>query len=393
MLASLKEWSVSQISDALKNVIEDHFSYVRIKGEVSGIKSYPSGHIYFNLKDEKSLLNAVCFKNIAQNLEFIPKEGDEIVVIGKITSYVARSNYQIIVMQIEAKGEGSLMALFEKRKKQFLQEGLFDASRKKNIPKFPKKIALITSKKGAVYHDICHRIEDRFPLCELLFYPCSVQGKGVEIAIANAINYFNEEQKDIDVLIVARGGGSIEDLWAFNEEIIVRAVFKSKIPVISAIGHETDTTLIDYVADLRAPTPTAAAELATPNKEHLFEKITGMVDFLAKKYFSNESFLQQKIDYLFASLKTPQKLLNEQEYKLKDLAYKLTFLQERFFEKIENFLNTQKKILESLSYKKTLARGYVVVRNDKEKIISKKENIEKNLQLEFADGSIEVITK
>ncbi len=388
MLDNLKEWRVSEISDSLKHIIEDHFSYVKIRGEVSGLKKYLSGHIYFNLKDERSLLNAVCFKNIANNLKILPKEGEEIVAIGKITSYAARSNYQIMVMKIELLGEGNLMALFEKKKKQFLAEGLFDQKHKQEIPKFSKKVAVITSKAGAVFFDICHRIKDRFPLCAIVFYPCSVQGKGVEIKIANAINFFNEERDDVDVLIIARGGGSVEDLWAFNEEIIIRSVFNSKIPIISAIGHETDTTLIDFVSDLRAPTPTAAAEFVTPNKETLLDKIRESMNFIARKYFSNEAFLKQKIDFLFASLKTPKNLIDEREAKIKELSYKLMSEKNRYFDKINNSFDIKKQMLESLSYKQTLARGYVVVRDDQDKIISKAKNITNNLQLEFFDGII-----
>lgn len=267
------EYSVSEISSALKRVVEDTFGYVRVRGEISGFKRAASGHLYLDLKDDKAVLNAACWKGNAQRLSFKPEDGLEVICTGKLSTYPGRSNYQLIIESMEPAGLGALMALLEKRKKELAAEGLFDPARKKPIPYLPRTIGIITSPTGAVIRDILHRLADRFPV-HVLVWPVLVQGEGAAEQVAAAIRGFNSFTEGgalprPDVLIVARGGGSIEDLWAFNEEIVVRAAAASVIPLISAVGHETDTTLIDYASDKRAPTPTAAAEMAVPVREEL----------------------------------------------------------------------------------------------------------------------------
>ena len=262
------EYSVSEISGVVKGLIESEFEYVRIRGEIGRVSNPRSGHIYMDLKDERSVLAAVVWKGNVRNLPAMPEEGLEVVASGKLTTFGAQSKYQLIVDQIIPAGEGALMALLEKRKEKLKQEGMFDVSRKKPLPYLPDVIGVITSSSGAVIRDILHRLKDRFPR-EVLVWPVSVQGDRCALEVSTAIDGFNrltefDEIKKPDLLIVARGGGSLEDLWGFNEEIVLRAVAASDIPVISAIGHETDTTLIDLVSDVRAPTPTAAAEIAVP---------------------------------------------------------------------------------------------------------------------------------
>lgn len=258
------EYSVTEISNKIKKLIEENFEFIRVRGEISSFKIAPSGHAYFSLKDDKSILASICWKGNISNLRCKPEEGLEVICTGNITTYGGQSKYQLIVNSMELAGIGALMALLEKRKKQFQDEGLFDPKHKKPIPFLPQSIGVVTSITGAVIRDIIHRISDRFPV-KITIWPVLVQGPEAANQITAAINGFNNLSKDKpDVLIVARGGGSIEDLWAFNEENVVRAVFNSSIPVISAVGHETDTTLIDFVADKRAPTPTAAAEMAVP---------------------------------------------------------------------------------------------------------------------------------
>ncbi len=260
--------TVSEISGALKRVVEDRFGYVRIKGEISGYKRAASGHVYLTLKDDKSVLDGVMWKGNAGRLPFQPEDGIEVVVSGKLTTYAGRSKYQVVIDKMELAGEGALMALFEKLKAKLSAEGLFDSDRKRKIPFLPKTIGVVTSPTGSVIRDILHRLADRCP-SHVIVWPVLVQGEGSSNQIANAINGFSNMEDGgsthrPDLLIVARGGGSIEDLWSFNEEEVVRAVAECSIPVISAVGHETDTTLCDYAADLRAPTPTAAAEMAVP---------------------------------------------------------------------------------------------------------------------------------
>ncbi len=265
--ANLPEYSVSEISAALRRTVEDAFPFVRVRGEVSGLKFHSSGHVYFDLKDEKCVLNAVIWKGSVRSLKVRPEAGLEVICTGRVSTYAGSSRYQMIVEQVELAGLGALMAMLEERKKKLSAEGLFDAARKKKLPFLPTVIGVVTSPTGAVIRDIMHRLEARFPR-RVLLWPVAVQGERAAGEIAAAIRGFGTFPRDglprPDVLIVARGGGSIEDLMAFNEEVVVRAVADCEIPVISAVGHETDTTLIDFAADMRAPTPTAAAEMAVP---------------------------------------------------------------------------------------------------------------------------------
>ncbi len=272
------ELSVSEVSAALKRSVEENFSYVRVRGEISGYRGpHSSGHAYFALKDEGARLDAVVWKGVFGRMRIKPEEGLEVIVTGKITTYPGRSNYQIVIETLEPAGLGALMMLLEERKKKLGTEGLFDAARKQLLPFLPQVIGVVTSPTGAVIRDILHRLDDRFPR-QVLVWPVRVQGDGAAEEIANAISGFNALPEDgpiprPDVLIVARGGGSLEDLWCFNEEVVVRATAGSMIPVIAAVGHETDVTLIDFAADQRAPTPTAAAEMAVPVRSELLSRI------------------------------------------------------------------------------------------------------------------------
>lgn len=269
--------SVSELSLALKRTVEDRFGHVRVRGEISGFKRAASGHIYFCLKDDNARLDAVMWKGGAARLPFAPEDGLEVVATGKLTTYAGRSNYQIVVDSLEVAGEGAMMLLFEKLKARLAAEGLFAPERKKKLPALPRVIGVVTSPTGAVIRDILHRLADRFPT-HVIIWPVLVQGEGSAAQISRAINGFSAMPQDgpatrPDLVIVARGGGSIEDLWAFNDEAVVRAVANCAIPIISAVGHETDTTLCDFAADLRAPTPTAAAEIAVPVRSDLLQRV------------------------------------------------------------------------------------------------------------------------
>jgi exodeoxyribonuclease VII large subunit len=269
ILLNAPEFTVSELSSALKRTVEDSYGHVRVRGEISGFRgAHSSGHCYFALKDESAKIEAVIWKGVHGRMRFKPQEGLEVIATGKLTTYPGSSKYQIVIEAIEPAGIGALMALMEERKKKLGAEGLFDEARKQLLPWLPEVIGVVTSPTGAVIRDILHRLEDRFPR-RVLVWPVKVQGEGSAEQVAAAIRGFNAlpEQGKIprpDVLIIARGGGSLEDLWSFNEEIVVRAAAESMIPLISAVGHETDITLIDFAADKRAPTPTAAAEMAVP---------------------------------------------------------------------------------------------------------------------------------
>ena len=269
--------SVSELSTALKRTVEGAFDHVRVRGEISGFKRHGSGHCYFTLKDDSSCIDAVIWRGSAAALRFAPEDGIEVVATGRLTTYPARSRYQIVVERLELAGQGALMALLDKRRRQLAAEGLFDPARKRPLPFAPKVIGVVSSPTGAVIRDILHRLADRCP-CHVILWPVPVQGEGAAAKVAAAVAGFNAlatggPVERPDLLIVARGGGSIEDLWAFNEEEVVRAVAASDIPVISAVGHETDTSLCDFAADVRAPTPTAAAELAVPVRSELIAQV------------------------------------------------------------------------------------------------------------------------
>jgi exodeoxyribonuclease VII large subunit len=274
---NLPVFAVSEISQALKTTVERTFQRVRVRGEVSGLKRAGSGHLYFSLKDENAVLDGVCWRGTLASTRVQPEDGMEVIVTGRLTTYPARSRYQIVVEAFELAGEGALLKLLEDRRRKLAAEGLFDAERKRELPYLPDVIGVVTSPTGAVIRDILHRLADRFPT-HVLVWPVLVQGDGAAEQIAAAIRGFNalgdgSAVPRPDLLIVARGGGSLEDLWAFNEEVVVRAAAESQIPLISAVGHETDTTLIDFASDRRAPTPTAAAEIAVPVRNDLLAEV------------------------------------------------------------------------------------------------------------------------
>jgi len=280
-LDNVVEWSVSELSTALKRTVEDAYGYVRVRGEVSGFKGqHQNGHVYFSLKDEEAVINAVIWRSAWNRMRIKPEEGLEVVVTGKVTTFPRQSKYQIDIQTLAPAGVGALMKLLEERKKKLAAEGLFDEARKQLLPFLPKVIGVVTSPTGAVIRDILHRLEDRFPR-RVMVWPVRVQGDTSAAEVAAAIDGFNAMPEGgplprPDLIIVARGGGSLEDLWSFNEEIVVRAAAASMIPLISAVGHETDVTLIDFAADRRAPTPTAAAEMAVPVRAELIASLADL---------------------------------------------------------------------------------------------------------------------
>src|ERR1700757_4958444 len=280
-LVNAPECTVSELSSALKRTVEDRFGFVRVRGEIPGFRGpHSSGHCYFALKDENAKIEAVIWKGVHGRMRFKPQEGLEVIATGKLTTYPGSSKYQIVIEAIEPAGIGALMALMEERKKKLGAEGLFDEKRKQLLPWLPEVIGVVTSPTGAVIRDILHRLQDCFPR-RVPVWPVKVQGEGSAEQVAAAIRGFNALPAGgriprPDLLIVARGGGSLEDLWSFNEEIVVRAVASSMIPLISAVGHETDVTLIDFAADMRAPTPTAAAEMAVPVRSELMTEVDSL---------------------------------------------------------------------------------------------------------------------
>ena len=416
LLEEKKEYTVSEVSFAIKHLVETSFAQVRVKGEIFGAKKADSGHWYLSLKDENSLLSAVCWRGVANALAVNIEDGLEVIATGKITTYNSRSSYQLVIEKLEIAGEGALLKLLEERKRQFLQEGLFDAAHKKKIPYLPQTIGVVTSPTGAVIRDIIHRIRDRFP-CRIIVWPTLVQGEGAAEKIADAIKGFNSLPQASgnrpDVLIVARGGGSLEDLWPFNEEIVVRAVYNSEIPLISAVGHETDTMLIDYVADVRAPTPTGAAEFAVPVKSEIYNGLLTTDLRMKNAVFRRLNEYTQYIEALAHGIPSLTQVLLENQQKIDDRAerlklafgnliqnknncLKLTNLKPFYIKNIvemkAEFLHNLSLRLESVSVDSVLKRGFAWISDDKFKTVYSTNSAQNAnlLHIRFSDGIVKV---
>jgi exodeoxyribonuclease VII large subunit len=390
-MKNIPEFSVTEITSLTKNILEENFDRVRIRGEVSKIKEN-KGHLYFSLKDENFVLNAICWSSAVPLLQVFPEEGMEVVAEGKITTYAKSSisSYQIKVDQIELQGEGALLKLIEQRKKKLQAEGYFNEENKKPIPFIPNKIGIITSPTGAVIMDIINRVQDRYPT-HLLIYPISVQGNKSAGEIIEGIEFFNKKI-NVDTIIIARGGGGVEDLLSFNDENVVKAAFASKIPIISAIGHETDFTLLDFVADYRASTPTAAAERAVPEKNNLIEKIFALHKQLISSF---NLFLKEKDKNIYQLAKSLninnlKNFIREKKDKIKSYEKSLANLLKDKFKYFQLNLNNIFSRLNSLDTNKILKRGFSIIRDINNNVIYKTNHAHKNgdIIIELSDGKI-----
>ncbi len=433
-------FTVSELSAALKRTVEDNFGYVRVRGEISQPKVATSGHCYLRLKDEDAVIDGIIWRGAMAKMSVRPEEGMEVIATGKLTTYPGRSSYQIIIEAMELAGQGALLKLLEDRRKKLAAEGLFDEARKKPIPFLPGVIGVVTSPTGAVIRDIIHRIKDRCA-CHVLIWPVRVQGEGAAEEIAAAIAGFNALAEGgaiprPDTIIVARGGGSLEDLWAFNEEVVVRAAAASLIPLISAVGHETDTTLIDFASDKRAPTPTAAAEMAVPVRLELLANVQQRYGRLSQAMSRLLEESRIHLQGLVRGIPRLDMIVEEKAQGLDALTQRLAVAPTRLFEtkrdavvalgarlnldrikadvsrhiadvsKLgERALNAVNRAhadakrhweqfgarLESVSFKKVLERGYAVVR-DSGGVVTAAAAVASGaeLQVEFADGKIDV---
>ena len=433
-------FSVSEISVSIKRIVEQNFSSIKIKGEISKPSFPASGHIYFNLKDENSIISAVIWRYNSTKININLEEGLEVICTGKLTTFAGQSKYQIIVESVEISGEGALLKLFEERKRKFLKLGYFEDNQKQKLPFLPRAIAIITSRSGAVIQDMINRITDRFPL-QIYLFSVSVQGVSSSYEVSNAIKKVNKLKSEkilpnVDAIIIARGGGSVEDLWGFNEENVIIATFESKIPVISAIGHETDITLIDYVADLRAPTPSAAIELCIPVakelKRKIFElnsrkyvaylnnlknlknllstmKLSRPIDLLNHKIQSYDFVLinlsrlmskiiqdfENKLDSNSSLLKPPIILINDLEHQFNLLILKFINSFKKMMDNKELKLNTTSKLMEANSFQKTLKKGFAIILDNENNLIKKYTDVrgKQEGKVQFIDGTREITFK
>ncbi len=433
---NLPEQSVSELAHALKRTVEDRFGLVRVRGEISGLKIASSGHAYLALKDDAAVLDGVMWKGSVNQLRFRPEDGLEVICTGKLTTYPGRSKYQIVIDRMEPAGIGALMALLEARKTKLAAEGLFDPQRKRPIPYLPQRIGIVTSPTGAVIRDILHRLADRFPR-DVLVWPVLVQGEQAAGQIAAAISGFDAMPDAVrpDVLIVARGGGSVEDLWAFNEEIVLRAVAACTIPLISAVGHETDTTLIDLVSDVRAPTPTAAAEMAVPVRATLVNDVASLALRLNRAVAKAQDGRRQQVHALGRALPHPRELLGLAQQRFDGVSDRLpralslglavwrgrldrarlspaalgqqvarshtavaragSGLERSMAQQLSNAaaqLVTTARVLETLSPTATLARGYAIVRDAAGHVLTTRAAAQAQppARIEFQDGVVDV---
>lgn len=392
------EYTVIQLSYALKNLVEQGFSNVRVRGELSGVKRHTSGHIYGTLKDADAVLDVVCWRGTAERYLETLQDGREVICLGRLTTYPGRSKYQMVITAVEQTGIGSLLVQLQALKEALAAEGLFAPERKRPIPAFPKVIGVITSPTGAVIQDILHRLKDRLPR-PVLLWPVLVQGPGAAAEIATAIHGMNrllDQPRPArlpipDVLIVARGGGSLEDLWAFNEAIVVRAVAESRIPVISAVGHETDTTLIDFAADRRAPTPSAAAEMAVPSRPLLYERLQDQQRSLDRWMRQKLHAYTVQLDGLARGLKEPRRYLEDKMQRLDEMWMRGQRGMEGTLRQAQNRLERVGALLESYSHHKTLERGFVLVQDalGRPVMSAAQLNIGDALQLTLRDGTVD----
>ncbi|MFN3550852.1 MAG: exodeoxyribonuclease VII large subunit [Endomicrobiia bacterium] len=356
-------FTVTQLSNILKTLVEEAFQEVWVEGEISNLKSYSSGHMYFILKDEESQIKGIIFRDVIKKLKFSLENGLKVVCYGRIEYYNPRGEINLIVYDITPKGIGALQLAFEQLKKKLEQEGLFDVKRKKQIPLLPQRIGVVTSPDGAAIRDILTVIRRRFANVEIILYPVKVQGETAKEEIAEGIRFLNENFPYLDVLLIGRGGGSIEDLWAFNEEIVARAIAESKIPTISCVGHEIDYTIADYVADLRAPTPSAAAEIVVKNKEDLIHKIENLKIRLIQNIRQVFKIYYNRLERLTNSrvLVYPKIFYEDKVQKIIDLENKIFVFLKHYLEVKYHKLNLLKEKLNLLSPQNVLLRGYAIV--------------------------------
>lgn len=386
--------TVSQINGYLKKILDNNLilNNIWIKGEISNFKHHTSGHLYLTLKDDGGVLRAVMFRGAAGKLAFNPQDGMKVMARGRISIYEAGGSYQLYIEEMIPDGVGDLYVAYEKLKRQLEEEGLFSSELKKPIPRFPQKIGVATATTGAAVRDIINVITRRYPLAEIVIYPTLVQGAGAAESIVSAIEYFNEHEK-VDTIIAGRGGGSIEDLWAFNEEIVARAIFNSKIPIISAVGHETDFTIADFVADLRAPTPSAAAEIAVPSTAELRIVIASDASRSANAMLKQLEKRQLILNRF--KLKTPKNRIDDENLRLDNLLRRVEQSFKLEVTKMRKTLGETAGKLDALSPLQTLSRGYAIAVTESGDVIRSVKDVKSGdeFNLKLKDGNIDCAVK
>ena len=394
----LKTLSVGEVNNYVKKLVENDFilKNLNVKGEISNLKFHSSGHIYFSLKDENSKVNCIMFKNNAVNLDFRLEEGMRVEIKARLGVYHKEGTYQLYCENIKKAGIGELFEEFHKLKKELSEEGIFDEKYKRALPKFPKRIGIITARTGAAVRDIINVIQRRNKSLDIILYPAKVQGENAADSIIEGIRYFNNE-KSVDVIILGRGGGSIEELWAFNNRDLAYEIFNSRIPTVSAVGHEVDFTISDFVSDMRAPTPSAAGELVSPSLKEMINDLVNKKEFLHRAI--DRKFLNAKkdVDLLHKGLKgnNPKHIIEKRIKEVNSLEEKLNFLGKRKIDKAKDELIALNSILQTLNPLNTLGRGYSVIMDKEDKVINKVSELKKNdmVKVIMKDGSVNIDIK
>ena len=394
----LKTLSVGEVNNYVKKLVENDFilKNLNVKGEISNLKFHSSGHIYFSLKDENSKVNCIMFKNNAVNLDFRLEEGMKVEIKARLGVYHKEGTYQLYCENIKKAGIGELFEEFHKLKKELSEEGIFDQKYKRALPKFPKRIGIITARTGAAVRDIINVIQRRNKSLDIILYPAKVQGENAADSIIEGIRYFNNE-KSVDVIILGRGGGSIEELWAFNNRYLAYEIFNSRIPTVSAVGHEVDFTISDFVSDMRAPTPSAAGELVSPSLQEMINDLVNKKEFLHRAI--DRKFLNSKrdVDLLYKGLKgnNPKHIIEKRIKEVNSLEEKLNFLGKRKIDKAKDELIALNSILQTLNPLNTLGRGYSVIMDKEDKVINEVSELKKNdmVKVIMKDGSVNIDIK
>ena len=394
----LKTLSVGEVNNYVKKLVENDFilKNLNVKGEISNLKFHSSGHIYFSLKDENSKVNCIMFKNNAVNLDFRLEEGMKVEIKARLGVYHKEGTYQLYCENIKKAGIGELFEEFHKLKKELSEEGIFDEKYKRALPKFPKRIGIITARTGAAVRDIIKVIQRRNKSLDIILYPAKVQGENAADSIIEGIRYFNNE-KSVDVIILGRGGGSIEELWAFNNRDLAYEIFNSRIPTVSAVGHEVDFTISDFVSDMRAPTPSAAGELVSPSLQEMINDLLNKKEFLHRAI--DRKFLNAKkdVDLLHKGLKgnNPKHIIEKRIKEVNSLEEKLNFLGKRKIDKAKDELIALNSILQTLNPLNTLGRGYSVIMDKEDKVINEVSELKKNdmVKVIMKDGSVNIDIK
>lgn len=394
----LKTLSVGEVNNYVKKLVENDFilKNLNVKGEISNLKFHSSGHIYFSLKDENSKVNCIMFKNNAVNLDFRLEEGMKVEIKARLGVYHKEGTYQLYCENIKKAGIGELFEEFHKLKKELSEEGIFDQKYKRALPKFPKRIGIITARTGAAVRDIINVIQRRNKSLDIILYPAKVQGENAADSIIEGIRYFNNE-KSVDVIILGRGGGSIEELWAFNNRDLAYEIFNSRIPTVSAVGHEVDFTISDFVSDMRAPTPSAAGELVSPSLKEMINDLLNKKEFLHRAI--DRKFLNAKkdVDLLHKELKgnNPKHIIEKRIKEVNSLEEKLNFLGKRKIDKAKDELIALNSILQTLNPLNTLGRGYSVIMDKEDKVINEVSELKKNdmVKVIMKDGSVNIDIK